>query len=44
MGNLKVVIGGLAIVVLFVIGLGAAWVQNNSKSMYCWISRNAITK
>ena len=30
MGNLKVVIGGLAIVVLFVVGLGAAWIQNNS--------------
>lgn len=30
MNNLKVVIGGLAVMVLFIIGLGAAWLQNTS--------------
>lgn len=30
MNNLKVVIGGLAVMVLFIIGLGAAWVQNTT--------------
>ena len=30
MNNLKVVIGGLAVMVLFILGLGAAWVQNGT--------------
>jgi len=30
MNNLKVVIGGLAVMVLFILGLGAAWVQNTT--------------
>src|SRR5438105_91739 len=30
MNNLKVVIGGLAVMVLFIVGLGVAWVQNTT--------------